>query len=237
MSPTRTATSLAIARGSVPRTAKRLSTSAVDTRRFRVTVDHVNITERGYVKVARARAEAQTRTALLDAADEAFLSGPWDRVALESIARSAGVSKQTLLRHFGSKDGLLEAVLRRGFAGVEEQRLGAPTHDIAGAVDNLLDHYELRGGRAMRSSNLDLAGPLADLGRRARQFHYDWVEHAFGGWLDGAHAAERRRLRAALIALCDVQAWWILSNDLGLSRAEVRAILIMAITRLLGEAR
>jgi AcrR family transcriptional regulator len=187
------------------------------------------------VKVARAEAEQQTRTALLDAADEAFLSGPWKQASLETIARAAGVTKPTLLRHFGSKQGLLEGVLRRAIDEVEEQRLGVPTNDIAGAVENLLEHYVMRGGRAMRSSNLELDGPLADLGRRARQFHYDWVELAFGAWLRTARAAERRRLRAALIAICDVQTWWILSHDLGLSGAEVQATLILAIKRLLGE--
>jgi AcrR family transcriptional regulator len=189
---------------------------------------------RTYTKVARAQAEEQTRSALLDAADEAFLSGPWEQASLETIAGAANVTKQTLLRHFGSKDGLLEQALRRAIPEVEQQRLSAPTTDIAGAVDNLLEHYEMRGGRAMRSSNLELDGPLADLGRRARQFHYDWVEHAFGAWLDAAAPDERERLRAALIAVCDVQAWWILSHDLGMSRSDVRATLILTITRLLG---
>jgi len=87
----------------------------------------------------------------------------------------------------------------------------------------------------MRSSNLELDGPLADLGRRARQFHYAWVELAFGGWLAAAPPLERLRLREALIAVCDVQAWWILSHDLELSRAEVRATLVLTIIRLLGE--
>jgi AcrR family transcriptional regulator len=192
-------------------------------------------TGRGYTKVARAEAEERTRTALLDAADEAFLSGPWEQVSLEAIAGAAGVAKQTLLRHFGSKDGLLEKTLLRAIAEVEEQRLGAPTNDIAGAVENLLDHYETRGGRAMRSSNLSGEGPLADLGRRARELHYDWVDHAFGTWLAAAKPAQRGRLRAALIAVCDVQSWWILSHDLGLTRAEVRGTLILTIRRLLGE--
>ncbi len=173
--------------------------------------------------------------ALLDAADEAFLSGPWEQASLETIAHAAAVTKPTLLRHFGSKQGLLEAVLRQAMGEIEEQRLGVPVNDIAGAVDNLLEHYETRGGRAMRSSNLELDGPLADLGRRARQFHYDWVELAFGAWLRAAPAAERQRLRAALIATCDVHTWWILSHDLGLPRAEVQATLILAIERLLGE--
>ena len=189
------------------------------------------------MKVARAHAEEHTRTELLDAADQAFMSGPWEHASLEAIAGAAGVTKQTLLRHFGSKDGLLEQVRRRAIAEVERQRLSAPTNDIAGAVDNLLDHYEIRGGRAMRSSNMDLDGPLADLGRRARQFHYDWVEHAFGAWLDTAAPAERERLRAALIAVCDVQTWWILSHELGMERSEVRATLILTIGRLLGGTR
>ncbi len=192
---------------------------------------------RGYVKVARAEAEEQTRAALLDAADQAFLSGPWEQASLEAIAGAAGVTKQTLLRHFGSKNGLLEQTLLRAFDEVEEQRFGVPTNDIAGAVENLLEHYEIRGGRAMRSSNLDMEGPLADLGRRARQFHYDWVDLAFGAWLGAAPRSERGRLRAALIAVCDVQTWGILSHDLKLSRADVRATLILTISRLLGEDR
>jgi AcrR family transcriptional regulator len=191
---------------------------------------------RSYTKVARAQTEEQTRSALLDAADEAFLSGPWEQASLEAIAGAADVTKQTLLRHFGSKEGLLEQTLQRAITEVEQQRLSAPTHDIAGAVDNLIEHYEARGGRAMRSSNLKLDGPLADLGRRARQFHYDWVEHAFGSRLDSAAPDERERLRAVLIAVCDVQAWWILSHDLAMSRSDVRATLLLTITRLLGDS-
>ena len=190
---------------------------------------------RTYTKVARAEAEEQTRAALIAAADEAFLSGPWERASLESIAQSAGVTKQTLLRQFGSKDGLLEQTLRRAMLQVEKQRLSAPTDDIPGAIDNLLDHYEERGGRAMRSTNLDVGGPLAELAQISRQFHYDWIDHSFGRWLAPASSAERARLRGALIAICDVQSWWILAHDLGLPRVEVRATLILCIRRLLGD--
>lgn len=191
--------------------------------------------ERTYTKVARAEAEQQTRSALLAAADAAFLGGPWEQASLESIAHAAGVTKQTLLRHFGSKDGLLEQTIRCRMAEVEQQRLSAPTDDIPGAVDNLIDHYEALGGRAMRSTNLDVDGPLGELARTARQFHYDWVDHAFGRWLETAPAPQRPRIRRALIAVCDVQTWWILARDLGLPRSEVRATLILTIQRLLGE--
>jgi AcrR family transcriptional regulator len=196
----------------------------------------VNITpSRSYSKIARAQAEERTRLELIAAAGEAFLSGPWERASLESIARSAGVTKQTLLRHFGSKDGLLEQTLRSAMAEVKQQRFSAPTDDIPGAVDNLLDHYAERGGRAMRSTNLDVDGPLAEVARISRQVHYDWIDHAFGRWLASAPSPDRARLRQALIAICDVQSWWILAHDLGLPRAEVRATLILSIRRLLGD--
>ena len=190
---------------------------------------------RTYTKVPRAAAEEGTRSALLAAAQEAFFGGPWDDVTLDSIAARAGVTKQTLLRHFGSKDGLLEQAFLQSMEEVRAQRLSAPPNDVAGAVDNLLDHYEQYGERAMKIGSLAGEGPVAAFGRRARELLYGWVEHAFGAWLAAARGAERGRLRAALIVTCDVQAWWILRHDLGLARRELRATLILAVRRLLGE--
>ena len=180
-------------------------------------------------------AEAQTRAALLDAAEEAFLSGPWEQASLEAIARVAGVTKQTLLRHFGSKDGLLERVLRARNRRSAEQRLGAPTNDIAGAVDNLLDHYETRGGRAMRSSNLDLDGPLADLGASRSPVSLRLGRARLRRVADRLSAAERRR--AARGADRDLRRPHLVDAHprSRLSRAEVRATLILTINRLLGE--
>src|SRR4051812_35020385 len=74
---------------------------------FRVTVGNMN--SRTYTQVARAEASERTRDALLDAATEAFFSGTWGSLSLDAIASAAGTTKQTLLRHYGSKQGLFEA--------------------------------------------------------------------------------------------------------------------------------
>jgi AcrR family transcriptional regulator len=59
-----------------------------------------------------ARADAQrNRQRLIDAAVAAFSAGQ-DPVALESIARDAGVGIGTLYRHFPSRAALVEAVYR-----------------------------------------------------------------------------------------------------------------------------
>ena len=81
---------------------------------------------RTYTKVARAETEERTRRALLDAAEDAFFSRPWDQITLEAIAATAGVTKQTLLRHFGSKEGLFEQSYTRSFERVRAQRMAAP---------------------------------------------------------------------------------------------------------------
>jgi AcrR family transcriptional regulator len=190
---------------------------------------------RSYTQVARAEAQERNRDALIDAAAEAFFSGRWEQVSLSEMAVTAGVTKQTLLRHFGSKQGLLEQMLERGYHQVRDQRWAAPTDDLAGAVDNLLDHYELFGDRAMAIGSGGAGQAVAELGSAARQMHYDWVDHAFGKWLRRRRGKSRTRCRVALIALCDVQVWWIWSHDLGLTRAEVRATLIQAIETLLQE--
>jgi AcrR family transcriptional regulator len=193
-------------------------------------------TARPYTQVVRAAAQERTRTALLDAADAAFFSGSWEQTSLTEIAAAAGVTKQTLLRHFGSKEGLASRAAQRGQQQVRDQRWSTPTDDVPGAVDNLLDHYDEFGGRAMKIA-AGLAslggGEMDDIGRTARQIHYDWVDHAFGTWLRRTRGETRARRRAGLIAVCDVQTWWLLSHDLGLARDEVQATLILAIEGLL----
>jgi AcrR family transcriptional regulator len=191
---------------------------------------------RPYNKVEREHSQQRTRDALLDAADEEFYGNRWHRTSLEALSKKAGVTKQTLLRHFGSKDGLLLQAMMRGAAQIFEQRWSTSAGDVAGAVENLLDHYETWGERSLRIGSWQ-SGPavLGKLSQGARQVHYSWVEYAFAPWLESLDEPARTRRRAALIALCDVQTWWIMSHDLGLERAEIHATLTDAIERLFAE--
>lgn len=189
---------------------------------------------RPYRQVARAETQQRTREALLDAAAGELFEGDWPNASLAALAERAGVSKQTLLRHFGSKEGLLVQTLVRGAEEIRDQRWSAPAGDIPAAIENLLEHYDTWGERALRVGSWQReSGILAVLSQGARQLHYEWVDHAFAPWLGELHGESRRRARAALIALCDVQTWWILSHDLGLERAEVHALLTDLVERLL----
>lgn len=192
---------------------------------------------RPYTKVARAEAEARTRAALIDAAQRLFFERGQQGTSLDAVAAEAGVTKQTLLRHFRSKDGLMEQAFATAFDDVRDQRWEVPGDDVACAVDNLLDHYEAVGDRALKIDAMAGAEAVAVWVRRARELHYDWVDHAFGAFLRDLRGRDRARRRAALIALCDVHTWSTLSQHLGLGRAEVRATLILAIQGVIKEDR
>ncbi|HYA69092.1 MAG TPA: helix-turn-helix domain-containing protein, partial [Acidimicrobiales bacterium] len=67
---------------------------------------------------ARKDAVDRASEAMLRATFELWLERPYDEVTLEAVAELAGVSRQTVLRHFGSKEGLVVAVV--DWAGSEE---------------------------------------------------------------------------------------------------------------------
>ena len=59
----------------------------------------------------KAKLMARKRTAILDAAREAFLRDGYEGTTMEGIAASAGVSIMTLYRHAAGKDTLFAAVV------------------------------------------------------------------------------------------------------------------------------
>ncbi|WP_052847951.1 TetR/AcrR family transcriptional regulator [Streptomyces avicenniae] len=54
---------------------------------------------------------ARTRAEILRAATALFYAHGLDGIGVAELCARAGISKETLYRHFGSKDGLVEAVL------------------------------------------------------------------------------------------------------------------------------
>jgi AcrR family transcriptional regulator len=194
--------------------------------------------QRPYKQVARAAAQERTREALLGAATEEFYAGRWQHASLELLAKKAGVTKQTLLRHFGTKEELLMKALLQAYVEIRDQRWSAPPGNLRGVLDNLLDHYEAWGERSMSVGAFQGdTGGLDTFAQAAREFHYAWVEYAFGPWLERRRGKARARCRASLIVLCDVQTWWTLSHDLRLARAEVHATLTDIIKGVLKEQR
>lgn len=183
---------------------------------------------RPYTMRARAAATAATRRRLIDAAVELFTVRFVDEITLDDVAERAGVSVQTLIRHFGTRDRLWTAVAEEVSAVIVAQRDRAPVGDPAADVRNLVEHYERWGEPvALRLLAQEGRDPLiAAIAESARGTHREWVERVFAPLLSRRSGAARRRLLAQLVAVCDVYFWKILRKDMGLSpRAAERAIL------------
>lgn len=176
---------------------------------------------------ARAVAAAATGERILDAAEGLFWEGPTDRILLADVASRAGVTVQTVLRRYRSKDGLIAAAAARAVARVSRQRDEAPIGDVEGAVANLLDHYESHGERVLRLLAAEHTSPtLREITEQGRLVHRRWVERTFSPRLDGLQNATRARRRAQLIAVTDVYTWKLLRRDAGLSRTQTERALV-----------
>src|SRR3954466_14696426 len=117
---------------------------------------------RPYRMTARAEATATTRRRIIEAALAQFLERWYDEVTLAGIARAAGVSQQTIVNHFGSKEGLLDAAV----AHHEPERPREACDDPVGGV--VLD-YESGGDATIRFVALEervpALGPFLARGR------------------------------------------------------------------------
>ncbi|MGH2788235.1 MAG: TetR/AcrR family transcriptional regulator [Actinomycetota bacterium] len=184
-------------------------------------------TRRPYHMVARAESVAATREQILDAAVETFWSAPTTEIPLDGVASLAGVSLQTLIRHFGSKKGLLAAAVQRETSRVQRQRDEAPAGDVEGIVRVLLNHYEDLGDRVLRvlaeEQRTEQLRELVDIGRAT---HKAWCERVFASALSELQGVERQRRLAQLVAICDVYTWKLLRRDARLSRRQTELALV-----------
>ena len=192
---------------------------------------------RSYRMQARATAVGRTRERILAVARDRFFELPYDDVRLAEVAAEAGVSQQTLLNHFSSKEGLLLAVVEFVAPEIEAMRGPIAPGDVAAAVRGLMRQYEALGdGNVRLAAVAERIPELARAVEFGRAHHTAWLETTFADSLP-ADPRARRRMVAALYAVTDVGTWKLLRRDLGHSRAGTAAVLRSLLRAALGTAR
>ena len=179
---------------------------------------------RSYQMTVRAQLAAETGERILSAAMDHFSRSQFDAVTLAEIAADAGVTMQTVIRRFGSKEELFEAVAERETARILAER--EPEADdlptMAAAVRTLVAHYETDGATVLNLLSQEHRSPtVAKIIARGRQAHRDWVATHCQPALGPSWGAARRRRLVAAIAATDIYIWKLLRLDLGLSPGEV----------------
>jgi AcrR family transcriptional regulator len=190
--------------------------------------------KRSYHMGRRATATAETGQRIVRAAVALYMERWLEDLTLEEVAARAGVTVQTVLRRFGSKSRLIEAAGEMVYHEVVGQRSMAPVGDIAGAVANLMDHYEAVGEMSLRTlAQEDRHEVLRRLAALGRSVHRAWVETAFAPFLSGLSAAGRERLITKLVVATDVYVWKLLRRDRDLDREQVERLMVEIVSALI----
>jgi AcrR family transcriptional regulator len=179
--------------------------------------------KRPYRMQARAKAAEATREKILEAADTVFDQHTVDEFTLSAVAKSSGVTVQTVLRHFGNREGLLVATLLHTGLKMRESRGPSPSGDPHAAIGDLVDHYEKFSERILRllagSDRHPTLQAMTDFGR---VFHREWCESLFAADLKRLRGATRDRRVAQLVAVTDIYTWKVLRRDRGLSPRQTK---------------
>jgi AcrR family transcriptional regulator len=104
---------------------------------------------RDRIGTRRRRSAAETRNAILEAAERRLLAGGPEAIRLLEIAADAGISHPAILHHFGSREGLVEAMVIRGITNLQAQFLegwpSAKEPDIEGVFERFYEVASHRG--------------------------------------------------------------------------------------------
>jgi AcrR family transcriptional regulator len=180
----------------------------------------------------RQEAVASTRERILRAAYDQWLKRPYDQVSVQSVAGAAGVSRQTVVRQFGTKDELALAVVDWQKPREDGYRAVTPG-DIESAVERLVDRYETMGDANVRILELEGRVPAIDyLLEISRAGHREWIERTL---VPDSASDSLDELVLALYAATDVTVWKLLRRDLGQSRAVAQATILRLVRGILGE--
>ncbi len=177
-----------------------------------------------------------TRRRIIEAAGALYAETWIDQMTLEQVAERAGVTIQTILRHFGTKETLVAAAGRHLNDAEASRRTDVFPGDLDGIIAYLLEHYDSQGDQILRGLAQEGRYPaLAELMEEGRILHRAWVARVFQTALEQRVDEDRERLLAQLVAVCDVYMWKLLRRQAGLSHAQTALALRELLCGLVGD--
>lgn len=171
-------------------------------------------TRRAYRQEARAHMAEATGNRILDAFCTRLRDSWFEEITLDAVAQDAGVTVQTVLRRFGGKQGLLDAVPERMKSVVLERR-GMRPGDIDQSIEFLIQDYESSGDFVMRLlAQEERHAAIKEFSDFGRAGHRQWIRESFGPWLAGMNKTRLEETLDALVVATDVYVWKLVRRDM-----------------------
>lgn len=166
---------------------------------------------------------------------EQFLSRSYEDVTLAGVAEAAGVTVPTLIAHFGRKEDLFVAACKAWGGDMVAARDEAPAGDHAGAIRNLLEHYDAKGELILHLlAEEDRSPAVRAMTDEGRRYHREWVERVFAPGLKPRRGTRREQLVVQLIVATDLLSWKLMRLDMKLSRRQTEAAIVETVDALTG---
>jgi AcrR family transcriptional regulator len=194
------------------------------------------IAKRPYRQSARAAAAENLRKRIVEAFHRLLLRRWIDEITLDEVAASAGTTRQTIIRLFGAKDGLLDAVMDLVRAEAVPRMSTPADVSVRAALETLIAHYETVGEMIVRFlAQEERHSALRPLLAQGRHEHRAWVAERFGSTQCDLSELERERQITRLIVATDIYTWKLLRRDFGKSQGEVLHLMVSIIDKEIGE--
>ena len=198
---------------------------------------NIDSPRRAYRQSARALAAEATAERIVDVFFAAIQEGWFDEIRLEDIARGAGVTVQTVIRRFGGKEGLLDALKAQMNVKVDQRR-DVAAGDAPGVVASLLSDYEEHGDIMMRMlAQEDRFPACRAVTDHGKAMHRQWITKAFAPWLDPMEPEVRRRTEDALVVAGDLYVWKLLRRDMQRPLSEYQDLMEAMLAAAIGVPR
>jgi len=84
----------------------------------------------------------EARHAILEAAERRLIAGGPEAIRLQDIARDVGISHPAILHHFGSREGLIEALVLRGLQGFQAEVLAGWPSEKVPDVEGFVERFQ-----------------------------------------------------------------------------------------------
>jgi AcrR family transcriptional regulator len=207
---------------------------------FRVYICDMKSTaaRRTYHMEARAKAVAENDRKIMDAVADLWLNLPLLELTLEKVADQSGVTVRTILRKFGSKEGLLKACIENYGGRFTQDRMKVTPGNLPEILDALLEEYELMGEANIRALTVEHEFPFTQIVlKKARKIHRDWCRMVFKPFLPAEDSKFFEIRLSAFIAATEFYLWKLLRKDLGKSLNETRQIFLHTLTSLANNSK
>ena len=179
----------------------------------------------------RSKLAAQTTGSIISATERLLTNRSLNDINLKAIAKEAGTTVQTVLRHMNSREGCIEAVAKVVTERVAKQRESSEYDTIEKKISGLIRHYESEGKLVLNLLAQEQKGDsfASDLTRQGRTFHRNWVKKSFKKYLP----VKEKDTIDALVAVTDIYTWKLLRLDLGRNRNATKRIITNSVKKLM----